>query len=302
LLVLQRNPTESELQIRDRRRRFIYKSISQFAYWAVALQLVLCLLALLIRAVDQKEVLVSFFHFPQLEGSPPAGQGTFWQSLRYHKSTYYLAAVLAALILVGFLGSIALCVAACSSRRCIGLHQDCNCCNDPFTNYYACLGCRDCTDCCSDCCLRCRGTAPCGNMTACECGECGSWSGEGGQCLAVVAVVVAVTFLFVGAFFAMAALVTWAQKTAQGFLQLQELRQLTGEYVVQDLSELPALPPVPELLASAPVQQVLGPGEGGASGSVPPPQQHWSWAPMTDARTQQSLALDMQALYGYQSA
>jgi len=30
--------------------------------------------------------------------------------------------------------------------------------------------------------------------------------------------------------------------------------------------------------------------------------QHRSWSPTTDVRTQQSLALDMQALYGYRSA
>ena len=56
--------------------------------------------------------------------------------------------------------------------------------------------------------------------------------------LAVVFLVIFVFLVFIGLFFAMAALVAWMQKVAQKYLALKELQVLTGEYMVKDLSEL----------------------------------------------------------------
>ena len=35
-----------------------------------------------LRAIDQKEALVKVFDFPQIDGSPPAGEGDFWNAIK----------------------------------------------------------------------------------------------------------------------------------------------------------------------------------------------------------------------------
>mmetsp|Transcript_72392 Transcript_72392/g.154942 ORF Transcript_72392/g.154942 Transcript_72392/m.154942 type:complete len:421 (-) Transcript_72392:158-1420(-) len=331
LMVLRRAPTESEQHYRERRRRFLRHTAMHFLLFAATLQFALCLLAMLIRLADPKEELVVLFNLPQRPSAPPAGQGSFQDMLAFHKSTYYLAAILTSLFLVGVT------VSALGLWRFIarwtGRHQVSgppgSCCDhcevcancaprDVYAQYFCCNGCGDCVQCCGDCCECCCENR-CEGCERCECSSLRSCVGglgdvgEGCATVVVGMVIVAVLlFIFVGLFFALAALVTWAQKKVQSYYQLQELRQLTGEYEVQDLALLrrPVSVPAPSAppLASAPAQDAgMGSIGEAAAPSAPPllredlESGEVSWAPVTDGRTQRSLAIDLQAVYGYSS-
>lgn len=108
---------------------------------------------------------------------------------------------------------------------------------------------------------------------------------------------IVIAFIFVGLVVVFMAIVAWAQKVMQRYMQLFELRQLTGEYVVEDLSHTSlhckGLPPLPQnMVPSAP------PPEPSA-----PPSQNMDDSPLvTDPETEQSLLRDLQAVYGYVDA
>lgn len=312
-LVLKRSLTESEDMMRKRKHRFIFQVVSNAVLMALAVQVLLCLVALAIRGIDREEKLVELFHFPQVEESPPAGQGDFWQALRYHKSTYYCAAVLLTLFLTGICKGFAACLKGCGCS--------CSNCNqvvppsDPLNNYLISVGCRDCCQCCGDCCTMCSecdcpacdcrcpntpGTCGGCNCDTCDCNDC-KCDGDAGKTfgafLIVAIVVIVVAFIFVGLVVVFMAIVAWAQKVMQRYMQLFELRQLTGEYVVEDLSHTSlhckGHPPLPQnMVPSAP------PPEPSA-----PPSQNMDDSPLvTDPETEQRLLRDLQAVYGYVDA
>lgn len=139
--------------------------------------------------------------------------------------------------------------------------------------------------------------------------------------------VVILVFIFIGFIIAIAGCITWMQRVVQKYYQLRELRLLTGEYIVQDLSKL-ALPTSPLMSppgnaswvpqASAPPQQesmdsslpdwgslTWQPGadqahQGASAPSAPPANPDWAVVPTTSSTVQQSLTMDLQAIYGYE--
>lgn len=108
---------------------------------------------------------------------------------------------------------------------------------------------------------------------------------------------IVVAFIFVGLVVVFMAIVAWAQKVMQRYMQLFELRQLTGEYVVEDLSHTSlhckGFPPLPQnMVPSAPPLEP----------SALPSQNMDDSTLVTDPETEQSLLRDLQAVYGYVDA
>ena len=105
--------------------------------------------------------------------------------------------------------------------------------------------------------------------------------------LAVVFLVIFMFLVFIGLFFAMAALVAWMQKVAQKYLALKELQVLTGEYIVKDLSEL---------------EKQYSNGQDLEQGNVGPSAHRAPmWVPMMPQEVQINLYRDLQAVYGMES-
>jgi len=282
ILMLQRPPTESEQHLNERRRSFLRRTVASFFIVTVSVQVYLCFVAFLIRLCDPKQALVDFFDLPQIEAAPD--ELSLWNSIRFHKATYYLSAVLLTLFVVG-VGACVVALMNCCRRtrtpqaRDFAFVDPCPCPNDPLGNYMCARSCADCTGCCNDGCFLCCRDGGCPNCECptntrcpdgCDCGDCNG----GAAGAAIVAIVVA--FIFIGLVVAMVAFVTWCQKVAQRYFQLRELRMLTGEYIVQDLSECAEI--------CAPSAPSLPPGS--------------YLAPMTEPVVQQSLTRDMQAVYG----
>ncbi|CAJ1354914.1 unnamed protein product [Effrenium voratum] len=107
----------------------------------------------------------------------------------------------------------------------------------------------------------------------------------GGTVIAIILVVI-LFLAIIGIFFLMLALVTWIQKVASRYVALQELRELTTEYVVQDLSNL-----MPKAV------QENSHGFDVESGSAPP----LDWVPRMPQEVRVNLGPDLQAVYGLQS-
>ena len=116
--------------------------MSHFLLTAIAIQCGLVLLAMLIRALDSKEVLVKAFHLPQ---SDPSGPGDFKHAMHHYKSTYYLASVLISLFFVGLAYVMHLCVTSCDCAPGHGGGSG-HCCqvDDPSTVWFAGRGCDGC--------------------------------------------------------------------------------------------------------------------------------------------------------------
>lgn len=304
-LVLKRDPTQDDEQLRRRRRRFLFRTTSRFFLWCSLVQLALGASAMALRAIDQKEALVKVFDFPQIDGSPPAGEGDFWNAIKVHKCTYYTAAVLLVLALIGltivlrilyFVLSHILCCTLCCGNSC---KDHCLACpRDPVVQYICLEECCEALSCTEDCCLLCQGDC-------CDYGVCCSECTRNIQCnnsntcdeckrdkdmLYAIAIALIVLLVIAGLIAVLMALVVWIQKTATQFYQLKELRYLTGDYEVEDLSQ----PQYADLLSmpmpSAPTQQDI---ESAPSAPPAPP------GLCTDPDVKQSLKMDLQAVYGY---
>lgn len=210
-MVLKRAPTRDAEELRQRRRRFVRRTIANFSKSAFALQAGLCLVALILRAIDQKEALVTFFNLRQIEGTPPAGMGSYWNAVLHHKSTYYLASMLLAFFVVGLSACVGMCRGYWASRHSRGsldycpadpCPNDCLCCPH---DYWAMRGCQEC---CNDCCFFGR-DCRCSDCPACECNpslfcpecECASCAcgdaGELGPCAAILLAVLVVAVVLV---------------------------------------------------------------------------------------------------------
>lgn len=306
-LVLQRPDDsifqEADERMKKRRRRFLFRSVSNFILINLVIQATLCALAIGIRAVDNKEELVKLFNFPQVENTPAAGHGNLVNAIRHHKCTYYCAALLLALFSVGVTGALVGCMRLCSSAA-----SPTDCCHcpryhDPFDAYLHYYGCRACCECGSDCCYFCSRL----ECPACECNRCdpdccgcdlgrvNSSDCGGKDCASVIVMIivfVVIAFVFVGLVMVFVAIVVWIQKLYTRYMQMYELRQLTGEYVVEDLSNTDMhSTTLVSPKASTPTQQEMRP-------SAPPRELVCPNLPCTDLETAQALDRDMQAVYG----
>lgn len=332
-MVLNRDPSAEQDVTAVRKRRFLLKTVKNVLVIGALVQICLILTALLLRVLDPNEELVTLFHLPQVDESPDPGTGDLLNAFRYHKGTYYLAACLVGLFFTGVLGTLACCIQVC------GCDCSCDPCprstgaghyQPDFWDYYMCnICCRDCCEWCGDCCFFAgRGTGPgsgcpdcnpsgtcvgdccsdCPNCSGGDCGEIcngGSSGGEGGGdgvagMLMVILGVIVIAFILVGLIVVFAAMVMYAQKVFTRYMQISELRQLTGEYVVEDLANV-SLPSPAEsgakalMEASAPPEQAVLEPSAPPQIAMGPTVSH----PMTDASTiNQSLMRDLQAVYG----
>jgi len=188
VLKLQRSPTE---QVHPWRCCFAKR---YFPLWVMALQLPLCLLVIIIYAVDAKEKkLFSLFAGHRIAHTPEPGVSASWDILRC-MSAYYLVAVLIALLLLilGVIGVVCYKWSRCSPSS-----------------------------------LLFPGGCPLRKQNYCG--------------LMGMSLIIAVTLSVVaGIYIALVALITWLQRMVQVSYQLREIKQLTKEYVVQDLSEASA--------------------------------------------------------------
>lgn len=312
-MVLRRPAAADDREFQARRRRFVRGVISDFARRAALLQLVLCALAMAIRTLDSKERLVVLFDLRQMEGTPPAGIGDYWNAILHHKSTYYLAAVLVGFFCVGLAGTVVLCRRLCCTHQrggnpCPGSSWDRCFSSFPDTppprtrsNAFECPECADdCGDCCATCCRDVE--CPCCEQPGGPCPDascCPSLSGDRNEsenpcaaCLQCALVIFVVAFVVAGVFFALVASIVWLHRVLTRYTQIVQLRALTHEYIVRDLSEDAAAgskqlsqrrSAKQEIGSPAPAQQEIGQARG---------------TPPGDAAVHQSLMMDLQAVFG----
>lgn len=289
-----RNVDEGEYEFQLRRRRVIGQILGNFLLGFLMIQLWLCVLALLIRSVDSRQELVKIFSFNDY--GQVDYQATFLDSLRYHKTTYYLSAVLLSFFLLGVVGLFGMCTMLCrssSTARSPNIMPGGNFIQNYYFYSNSCQCCADCVDCCGTCLQESRSCEGGSNCRAehCNCdGECcrGSSSSEGvGSAIAVCLVVIFVALVIAGIFFALVAFVAALQNSVQKIIRLREIRSLTQEYIVSDLSSYDLSSTI-----VAPEQIDI---EGGVQPSAP---SFRDVAPVTDMDTQLRLTRDMQAIYG----
>lgn len=262
-LVLQR-PEGADGDMRLRRRQILGKLFGNALLSFMLLQIWLISLALVIRFCDPSQKLAQQFVVWDKSVTP------FDPSYHY-KAVYYIAAILISLFLLGVVASV--------MAICWPFHRQSEvgeCCR-PSAN--CCLF-GDCgEDCCNACCTGCcRGCSRASCLSECPqaafCGE-----EIGGAALFII-----VVFIFAGLLFALILIVTAVHRAVQSYIQVQQIRELTAEYVVQDLS------------MESPSPMVMDAGFSDASPTAPASTP--SWAPVTDDHTQQQLTRDMQAVYG----
>eukprot|EP00439_Symbiodinium_sp_Y106_P078175 s275_g16.t6 len=237
LMELKRAPTETEQHIRERRRAILRRAVGQFFLGAILVQVLLCLVAFLIRLCDPSSELVRLMPFftPLL---PDEDTRSYLDTFRFHKSTYYFASLVLSLATVGVVVSIMACCNLCKPSMVTDGPMQALQTQHPITTYYQMRACED----CCECCLRCQGRPCCDSCNDCPTpnlptssgGGGGDNNNSGGAVLGVILIAIVVLFALVGFFFAMAAFVTWMQKVWSRYLALKELRALTGEYIVKD--------------------------------------------------------------------
>mmetsp|Transcript_5409 Transcript_5409/g.10147 ORF Transcript_5409/g.10147 Transcript_5409/m.10147 type:complete len:387 (-) Transcript_5409:48-1208(-) len=235
-LVCQTSSPEADAR-EERSQRFMRMLAAQGLGCFVLVQAIVFSLGLIARGLDPHEQLVRFFHFHQeADGYEP---GDLHKTLEQHKLTYYTAGVLLLLVLIGLTTSVALCQRFC----CRGHNNDCTecceaCCTPTYSgrSYYSgrstCM-CADCTNMCVDCGYICQNCA-------CEFGACPDLAGcntASGEAVLILFALIMVAFILAGIFAVVVAVVTGIQKALQQYAQLQQMRLLAQEYVVQDLAE-----------------------------------------------------------------
>eukprot|EP00928_Gymnodinium_smaydae_P029674 TRINITY_DN22283_c0_g1_i2.p1 TRINITY_DN22283_c0_g1~~TRINITY_DN22283_c0_g1_i2.p1 ORF type:complete len:433 (-),score=47.01 TRINITY_DN22283_c0_g1_i2:151-1275(-) len=329
LMVLQRAPTETEQDLRQRRRRLLGTAVSHFVLSSIGVQFIIAVVALLLRAFDTNEELVKLLPCRHEHRHSQDDDGSFMSALKYHKSTYYIFSVL---LLLGVFGFCVSCVAV--SRACTVVSRACTSqpapsarttaaagvatagvasaapggvedieqpeiyygySTSPVDQYLHWRACEDCCLVCSDCantCVRCNDLSsdslPCGDACCGDDDSCGA-------CVLAAAFILVIAFVCIGIFFALGAFITWLHRVCQRYFQLRELRELAGEYVVQDLSQMKI--PAAQSSEATSSDQTLSPPmqhELSPSPSAPPAL----WLPSSEPVVQQSLTRDMQAIYG----
>eukprot|EP00931_Biecheleriopsis_adriatica_P104421 TRINITY_DN79097_c0_g1_i1.p1 TRINITY_DN79097_c0_g1~~TRINITY_DN79097_c0_g1_i1.p1 ORF type:complete len:400 (+),score=52.60 TRINITY_DN79097_c0_g1_i1:67-1200(+) len=296
VLVATVDSTESEQRLRERRRRLLKRAVGNFFWGALMLQAGLTVVAVLIRLIDRKELLVDLLPFLCAKGQGQFDDGTFFSTLRYHKSTYYFAAMVVCFALIG-VSLLALLLCRGCTPRARGIQPNI-CPNDPECVYLNCRACEACGQCCGDCCEVClRGDNRCCDCnceeSCCrECPEVRSNSSSNSNSIAAACIIIVMALALLGVVFALMALVTWIQKVIERYFQLQELQQMAIEYVVKDLAAVDLqVPP-----ASAPSLQEMQTHEPSAPPDLESPRHMWH--PTTDAAVQRVVTQDLQAVYG----
>lgn len=261
----------------------------------------LFLLVAIICLFDPEEILVTIFG---IEEETPSDNRGFSDAIHHHIATYYSAAVLLFLFVIGVVNVFTAVFQLCSGRsplESVRPHCTCRCSalpSSPYCCYFGADCCNGCTQCCTE------GGVCCGDGCCTCCGNaieaCPAFAncGEMGSCLAGSVVFLVMLLVVAGLIFVLVALVVWVQRTLERYLQLQELRQLTDEYEVRDLSS-----------ARDEVSEMGPPQAEGAStnrGASAPHQEEMGAFPVSffapgqsDSEVlQRSLRQDLQAIYG----
>ncbi|CAK8999861.1 3-beta-glucosidase) (Laminarinase) (SacteLam55A) [Durusdinium trenchii] len=290
LMQLVRAPTEHEQHLRERRRKLLRHAVGTFVLGALLIQLLLILVAIVIRALDPEEGLVDMMPFFQPKLPDERG---FWMAFRYHKSTYYFASVIFCLAVTGLSVLVFTLIRCCVIPRARPAPTCCDmCCWDPCPYnrgyggpyVYVHGDTRCCVDCCNACCPDSRSS----NCMPSSGGGGSSSGNSNNNAAAAIALVLIIILALIGIFFLMAALVTWIQKVWARYMALKELQELTGEYIVQDLAELE------KTIGKVDVEQGTAvPGTGDDEVPSAPPL----WVPMMPQEVQSNLSRDLQAVY-----
>mmetsp|Transcript_20745 Transcript_20745/g.58823 ORF Transcript_20745/g.58823 Transcript_20745/m.58823 type:complete len:342 (+) Transcript_20745:2-1027(+) len=219
-----------------RRRRLVGQAVRHFAINAALVQLVLLLLAICIRFLDRRERLVGLLGIDRLDEPCAPGGGSWVDTLRCRKVTYYLVALVCLLAAAGVFGAARLCIQSFRRRR----------------QRHGSGACRECTYLCCFLCDFCF-TNRAGGRTACQ------LIFQAPKALLVFGLLSLATLVVAGIFFVVVGLVMWAQHVVQCYLQAAELGALTEEYVVKDLSATPLTrPPDPQSMPGEPFDVVQG--------------------------------------------
>lgn len=217
--------SEEKDKMSEGQHRFLQKLGAQSLTTFILIQASIIALGVLVRCVDAHERLVDFFSFPQEPGGEKLG-GLF-DAFKYHKTTYYVAGLLALLLVTGIVGTIYSC---CTSRGRRELSPGGGTCDCNIIDVWACNMC--CDDCGSACSHSCACGPHCCDLSVFDMGGVS----ECGECLLVGVVVAIVLFVIVGIFMAVVAIVTAIMRFAQQWARLTQMRMLAKEYVVEDLA------------------------------------------------------------------
>jgi len=233
-----------------RRRRFARRIAAQGLASFLMVQAAIIFLGFLVRVFDPDQKLVKFFDFPQTaHGHDPQN---FRDAFLYHKTTYYVAGLIAFLAILGVGGVVMGLVLACSNRnRGPSSRADIDICTgcDAYDMYF----CSDCCHSCSYSCSQCltpahasRGIGSNGQCCDqcchdCDCSQCNPGSGNGdsggASVCAVIGMIALVIFVLIGVFIAAVLVVMAIQRAAQQYAKLQQVRVLATEYMVRDLAD-----------------------------------------------------------------
>jgi hypothetical protein len=187
----------------QRRRHFTNKVCGQCWGGVLSAQVDLFFLAVLIRLCDPQGAVVLLF----TNEAPVEMNLTFWEALYLYRVIYYLAALLGTSLLVGITCLALLCGEAYAQRGTERLIK--------------------------------RRSAL---MQCCACTEVCSTSGRDfeylvgvGRDCAPALLAIAVLMWFVGTIAVLMGMVMLTQTTCEHYFRLRELRDMTGQYIVQDL-------------------------------------------------------------------
>jgi len=275
-LVLQRC---KDSDVDARQREFLHTIGAQTIMAFLGVQAAIVVLGMLIRTVDTREVLVKALRLPQEPGQTVPGD--FWNAMNHHKSTYYLAGFLSLAAIVGFLSLCSALFAACNRPSYLGGGGGTT--MDIYTGH-VCGQC--CGDCCTACC-RCNLCCSCPGMSGTGLGAGMNMSGGGdaaGGACAVFCLFILVILIFVGIFMALISVVLAIQESVKKYAQIQQLRMLAGEYVVEDLARDE---PETTIAAVEPQSTMIG------AAQLPPPSR-------TDEHeaANQQIVQDLETLFG----
>lgn len=264
---------DSEASVRA--RRFVQLLAAQTFGCFVLVQGAIIASGIIVRACDPSEAAVKFFRFHQEDGLEHSD--TFAHAFRHHKCTYYVAGMLLLLALLGVLATISGLVMLCrggsprslASRASAGSEGPSSSsesddqsrtlvppAQQTYSGHCASQTCDFCCQCCRDCCMphyswyggwyspggdclylcsECAGSCcRCGDMSSDGCPTINA--DQGGEC-AVLLLVVVFILVVIGIFAAVVVGVMAVQKAVQKYAQLQQMRVLADEYVVEDLAD-----------------------------------------------------------------
>lgn len=229
----------------QQKRKYCLRVLRDSIFAFLAVQVVMFLLAVLIREFDSGEIIANFFS--AVRDSEWTIEHPWTDFLKHHIFHYYCAAVLIVLFILGCVGLVFMCISCC--------------CPDVLPrsqvrqiNYGRREGVVD--DCCRSCYCY-DPIVPQGNL-CCPCCECGAVDGSDLSCAActcegeaalIFLVVVVVAVIVLGAFVAMFMFSMWIQRLGQRYLKALHLKDVTERFAVADRSgeDLPRVGGVGEL-------------------------------------------------------